>query len=111
MLENLLKNLPKDVVDAINFFLKNLVKELNDVEVYLFGSYARGDWIEDSDIDLAVVSPKFKDMPICDRLTMLRRLAPDTHAFEILAYTPKELEEAKYSVLIGDAMEYWIKLL
>ena len=57
MLENLLKNLPKDVVDAINFLLKNLVKELNDVEVYLFGSYARGDWIEDSDIDLVVVSP------------------------------------------------------
>ena len=111
MLERLLKNLPRDVVNAINIFLKNLVKVFDEVEVYLFGSYARGDWMEDSDIDLVVVSPEFKGMPIWDRMSMLRRLAPDTHAFEIFAYTPKELEEARHSVLIGDAMEYWIKLL
>jgi len=42
---------------------------------------------------------------------MLRKLAPDTHAFEILAYMPEEFEEVKHSVVIEDAMEYWIELI
>jgi len=111
LLEKLSRKLPQSVVDAINIFLKNLVEKIGDAEVYLFGSYARGDWIEDSDIDLVVISPRFGDTPLCDRMVMLRRLAPDIHAFEIFAYTPEEFEEAKYSIIIGDAMEYWIKLL
>jgi len=43
LLERLLKDLPRDVVNAVNIFLKNLVKVFDEVEVYLFGSYARGD--------------------------------------------------------------------
>ncbi len=111
MLENLLKSLPKSVIDALKVFLENLLKEVGDAEVYIFGSFARGDWVEDSDIDLVVISSRFRAMNMCDRMSMLRKLAPDTYAFEILAYTPEEFEAIKHSVVIGDAMEYWIKLL
>lgn len=111
MLESLLKGLPKSVIDALDAFLENLVKEIGDADVYLFGSYARGDWVEDSDIDLVVISPRFRGMHICDRMSMLRKLAPDTHSFEILAYTPEEFKMIKHGVVVGDAMEYWIKLL
>ncbi|MEM2912987.1 MAG: nucleotidyltransferase domain-containing protein [Candidatus Bathyarchaeia archaeon] len=110
-MENLLKGLPKSVIDALKAFLESLVKEIGDAEVYLFGSYARGDWVEDSDIDLVVISSRFRGMHMCDRMSMLRKLAPDTHAFEILAYTPEESEVIKHSVVVGDAIEYWIKLL
>ncbi|MEM1607258.1 MAG: nucleotidyltransferase domain-containing protein, partial [Candidatus Bathyarchaeia archaeon] len=57
LLERLSKELPKSVLDAIKIFLENLVREVGEAEVYLFGSYARGDWIEESDIDLIVISP------------------------------------------------------
>lgn len=111
MLERLSKELPKSVLNAIKTFLENLIKEVGEAEVYLFGSYARGDWIEDSDIDLIVISSKFRDMRMHDRMSMLRRIAPDTHAFEIFAYTPEEFETIKHGVMVRDAMEYWIKIL
>lgn len=106
-----LRNLPEDVRRALEIFLDNIVRELGYAEVYLFGSYARGDWVEDSDIDIIVVSPRFRGVPIHVRGAMLRRLAPDTHPFEILAYTPEEFEYARGSVVLSDAAEYWIKLL
>lgn len=112
MLERLSKDLPKGVLDAIKIFLENLVREIGEAEVYLFGSYARGDWIEGSDIDLIVISSKFRGMRMHDRMSMLRKIAPDTHGFEILAYTPEEFELVKRSsVIVKDASEYWIKLL
>ena len=40
--------------------LKKLAKELN-ATIYLFGSYARGDYMLDSDVDIVVVSSIFKD--------------------------------------------------
>lgn len=67
--------------------------------------------MEDSDIDLIVVSPRFRGMLIHARGAMLRRLAPDTYSFEILAYTPEEFEYARHSVVLGDAAEYWVRLL
>ena len=107
----LLKRLLKGVTDAVNTFMRNVVREIGEAKVYLFGSYARGDWVEDSDIDLIVVSSRFRGTPLHDRMVMLRKLAPDTRAFEILAYTPEEFDEVKHSVVIGDAMEYWIELI
>jgi predicted nucleotidyltransferase len=50
---------------AIDEFLARLKKELGtNLEVYLFGSLARGEWLAYSDIDLVVV---------CDRLKGLSR--------------------------------------
>ena len=40
-------------------------------KVILYGSYARGDWHEWSDIDLVVVSPDFEGMGYWDRIEVL----------------------------------------
>jgi len=40
-------------------------------KMILFGSYARGDWHEWSDIDLVVVSPDFEGMGYWDRIEVL----------------------------------------
>ncbi|AEM39094.1 DNA polymerase beta domain protein region [Pyrolobus fumarii 1A] len=85
---------------------------LGEAQVYLFGSYARGDWLEDSDIDLIIVSPRFRGLDPGKRYAMIRELLPGDVSLEILLYTPEEFERAKKrSVVVQDAMEYWMRLL
>jgi len=103
--------IPGRVRRAIEEFLANLERELGDFEAYLFGSYARGDWLEDSDVDIVVVSGALRGVPWHERYPRLRRLAPDDVPFEILAYTPEEFEEVRgRSVVLRDASTYWVRL-
>ncbi len=51
----------------------NLVKNNLDVKyVYLFGSYAKGNFSEDSDIDIAVVGDDFIGDPVEDTMMLMR---------------------------------------
>jgi len=76
--------------ELINFFKK--LKERYDVKhIYLYGSYARKEFNEGSDIDLLIVGDfmeKFKDR--IANVLMLTDLP-----IEPLCYTPKEFEEMK----------------
>ncbi|MEM1610099.1 MAG: nucleotidyltransferase domain-containing protein [Sulfolobales archaeon] len=80
---------------------------VGSAEVYLFGSYARCDWLIDSDIDLIVVSDGFKSLDLGERYSLVRRLLPSDRGFEILIYTGEEFEQArKRSIVIQDTSEY-----
>ncbi len=104
-------SLPSRVEAALAEFVRRVREAYPDAEVYLFGSYARGTWLEDSDVDVVVVSRGFRGLEFHERGALLRRLADPSIPFTILAYTPEELEEAKRrSVAIQDAAEYWVKL-
>ncbi len=105
-------DLPEKVREALREFLAKVEKALGEVEVYLFGSYARGDWLSDSDLDLVVVSEKFRGLSVGERYALVREMLPKDISVEILAYTPEEFERAlKRSVILRDAAEYWVKLL
>jgi len=92
--------------------LSTAIREVyEDAEVYLFGSFARGSWLLDSDVDIVVVSKRFEGKSLPQRVGELRKLAPEDMPFEILAYTPEELGEAmKRSVVVQDAKSYWKKI-
>lgn len=92
--------------------LSTAIREVyEDAEVYLFGSYARGNWLEDSDVDIVVVSKGFEGKSLPQRIGEVRKLAPEDIPFEILAYTPEELAEAtEKSVAVQDAKTYWRKI-
>jgi predicted nucleotidyltransferase len=60
---------------AINEFVELLKKGIRIEAVVLFGSYARGTAYEDSDIDLAVISPDFEGMPMYRRQIMIADLS------------------------------------
>ncbi len=97
--------------------LRELVERLEealggDFKLYLFGSYARGDWVEGvSDIDVVVVSPRFRGVPVHARIAAVRRLARSDLAFEILCYTPEELERLlKSSSFMREVASYWVEL-
>ena len=52
-----------DMLDMVKCF----VNELHPLQIYLFGSYARGDFRKDSDYDFYIIMPKEnKDMRIID---------------------------------------------
>jgi len=99
------------VEQALNQLVKRLKENLGPLDVYLFGSFAKGDWLEDSDIDIVVVSDRFEGKSMPERINLVRRLASESLAFEILAYTPKELKEVlTKSMVIQDASTYWKKI-
>jgi len=92
-------------------FVEKLRAAYGDAEVYLFGSYARGDWMEDSDVDVIVVSKAFKGIDMPRRIGKVRNLAPKHIAFQILAYTPEEFQERlRRSVTLQDASTYWRRI-
>ncbi len=80
-------------------------------EAYLFGSYARGDWLKESDLDLIVVSTDFRNMKFTERLDLVNEIAwrlRITPPLEVIPLTPEELR--RENVIISDAKKYWVKI-
>ena len=59
---------------------------------FLFGSRARGDYLEESDWDIMIVSQEFADIPFPDRATIFLKRVP-LRRVELLCYTEKEFQE------------------
>ena len=61
-----------EVIDRIKVISERLKREYNAERVILFGSYARGEATEDSDVDILVIAPTtekfFKRMATAKRL-------------------------------------------
>lgn len=63
---------PSEVMNVIDDFIKLLQEENIKIEkVILFGSYAKGTQRKDSDIDLAIISPDFKEEECIKNMTLL----------------------------------------
>lgn len=56
------KTVKIDILNIINEYVEEIKKHYNVSHVILFGSYAKGDERNDSDIDIAVVSEDFDDL-------------------------------------------------
>lgn len=77
----------------------------------LYGSFARGNPREDSDIDLVVVSESFQEMDLRERLEVLgigaaRIMKP----IEAKGYTPKEIELAPKISFLGEILKSGINI-
>jgi predicted nucleotidyltransferase len=67
-------------------------------QVILFGSYARGEATDRSDVDLMVVAQT--DLPRHKRAVRLyKQFRPYPFGMDIVVYTPQEVEEGKKSAL------------
>jgi len=66
----------------------------------LYGSYGKGNWREDSDIDLVVVSPDFEGKSHWERSEMLGRAVYEVwQPIEAVAMTPEEWREGKSTIV------------
>ena len=62
----------KDIEIIAQKYAELIRKEINLKTVYLYGSFAKGNNNEDSDIDIAVVADDFTGDPVEDRLKLMR---------------------------------------
>ncbi|MBN2133914.1 MAG: nucleotidyltransferase domain-containing protein [Sedimentisphaerales bacterium] len=68
----------------------------NAFQVFLFGSYARGEAGERSDVDLMVVAES--DLPRHKRaVNLYKQFRPYPFGMDIVVYTPREVEQARQS--------------
>jgi len=82
--------------------IEHLQKKVQIDQAVLFGSHARGEADEWSDVDLAVISPDFARMSHQKVMDLLVEVALTVDpSIEIRPYTPKDLKEARPTNFLG----------
>ena len=92
--------------------VREFLAEIGAEEGYLFGSRARGDELLESDVDLLIVSDKFRDVKFPWRLVMLQEHWHLPHFLEALPYTREELTRLSRSRgMIIEALRSGIRII
>lgn len=82
--------IPKFIETILNDYIEHIKTEIPVDKVILFGSYAKGSFHEDSDLDVAVFSDYFKNMRTVDGIQFLILKARGYNIdIEPLAFTTK----------------------
>lgn len=76
-------------------FAEKAKKIYAPAQVILFGSRARGDWLESSDYDFIIISPKFEGVDFLDRIKNAFLNCKAFFPADILCYTPAEFEKKR----------------
>jgi predicted nucleotidyltransferase len=88
----------KEIIECYKEALKKL--GITPQKVFLYGSYAKGNPREDSDIDLIVISEDFRHMNLRERLETLGLAAGRVfEPIEAMGYTEEEVKDAKGTFL------------
>lgn len=69
---------------------RQIINKYKPEKIILFGSLARGDFNQDSDVDLLIIKRTAKDR--IERIQQLSSLIDRRLALEAIIFTPKELE-------------------
>ena len=90
----------------------NKIKETIKIEkIILFGSRARNDHLEESDIDLIIISSDFEGTPFPERMDKLILHWESPHDLEALCYTPTEYKKKQQQInIIQQATEEGIEI-
>ena len=64
-------NIPKNIIEILIKYIKDLSKEIEIDKVIIFGSYAKNCYNKDSDIDIAIFSKNFTDSTKIEDLSFL----------------------------------------
>lgn len=102
------RKLPEKVIKAVQKYIAILkTGNLPISAVYVFGSYAKGKEHEDSDVDVAVISPQFKNS--WEALQYLWRNRPQDLGMSIepVGFSPEDFK-SKYSSLINEIKTYGV---
>ena len=82
--------------EAIKPFVILVKKNFEPCKVLLFGSHARGTANKESDYDIILISPRFKNIEFSKRAALAYRLKKSVHAaMDIICLTPHEFDERR----------------
>lgn len=86
----------REVADSIKNFLKD--RNIRTEKIIVFGSYIKGDYNKDSDIDIAIISKDFDNKDIFEKADMIKGLKwflveKFTLPFDIIPLSIKEWQE------------------
>lgn len=96
----------------IGAFVEKLKKKIDIERVIVFGSRARGDYLEDSDVDLIIISKDFEGVSFYERMDKLILLWESPLDLEALCYTPEEFEEKKKEIgIVSEAIKEGIEVI
>lgn len=101
--------IPEEVLSVIIDYINKLKQSIPVEKVVLFGSYAKGNYSKDSDVDLAVFSPVFDNMTRIDGLTFLLMQALGYHIdIQPQPYTMKDY--IKHPELVDEILKTGIEI-
>jgi len=93
--------IPQEVKRQVDNFVSVLRKDKLPIEkALIFGSYAKGRQNRFSDIDLCIISPKFKDSLEALQYLWLKRKEIKDSVIEPVGFNPKDFSEN--SSLVGE---------
>lgn len=105
------RGIPSSLLLPLRRLLEALRRLDSEVDIYLSGSYARGDWLKDSDVDLIIVSKIFAGLEIGPRYALVKKLMEPGFSLDVMAYSPSEFERAKSrSTILEDMLSYALKI-
>ncbi len=81
------------IKQSISEYLKTVDKKYSLAKAYLFGSYANGTANEDSDIDIALISPGFSGDRFTDNVEVRVLTWGINTKIEAVAFRPEEFNE------------------
>lgn len=99
---------PKSIQEIVRSYVKKIEKQIPIKKAMLFGSYAKGNHTEDSDIDIAIFSDYFDSMKPIDSFRFLFLEAMDYDVdLQPQAFTLNDLYEPKGIVenILKDGIE------
>ncbi|NIM77920.1 MAG: nucleotidyltransferase domain-containing protein, partial [Candidatus Aminicenantes bacterium] len=87
-----------EIKDAIRRIIKTYIgviakNNINIEKMYLFGSYARGTAVDDSDINIAIISDDFSGDRFADRRRVVPLRRSIDRRLEPIPYRPENFKE------------------
>jgi len=92
---------PDRLIRRLQDFRRKIADRYEIRRMILFGSRARGRARRDSDVDLLLVSPKFRRKNAIDRASSLYMEWDLPYAVDFLCYTPEEFRELSRRVTLA----------
>ncbi len=92
-------------------FLPKLIAVFQPTLVLAFGSRARGEALSHSDLDLLIVSERFRDVRWLDRAVLVMEALDLTMGVDLLCYTPEDYERKREELgIVRTASQEGIRL-
>lgn len=105
------KKIPLSILKSVKEYVSVLQKEISVQKVIIYGSYAKGTFNKDSDIDIVIVSKNFGKNPHEDNVYLWSKLWKISEKrIEPRAYSTKDFQSTYMSPLLYEIHQHGIKI-